>query len=126
MTWTPERTMHDRLCECAGEGLLPSTQHDERGDPYNVWRPCRGTGPWLPDRGHEPTMSFDEYVQRHPNWHAECAIPDARDHEICRLSGRAVARDPGCVPFTPWNALYPLVMSYAKKFGWIEPKIEAV
>lgn len=121
MTWTPQHDRHDRLCECGGEGLLPSTMHDERGDRYTVWRPCKGTGPWRPDYGPEPEMSFDEYVERHPNWREEVAIPDARDHEFCRLTGRVIARDPGCVPFPAHNPLAPLVAKYAKGYGWVDP-----
>lgn len=121
MTWIPQRETHDRLCECGDEGLLPFTARSERGDRYTVWRHCSGTGPWRPDLGPQPEMSFDEYVERHPNWQAECAIPDARDHEFCRLTGRAIARDKGCVPFPAYNPLHPLVTKYAKGFGWIEP-----
>lgn len=124
MTWTPERQPHDRLCECGGEGLLPIKVRDDRRDEYIAWRPCRGTGPWLPDSNPGQEMSFEQYVELRPNWHAECAKPDWRDHEFCRLTGKAIARDKGCVPFPIDNPLWPLVVKYAKRFGWIDPAEE--
>lgn len=124
MTWTPERQPHDRLCECGGEGLLPFKTRDQRGEEYIVWRPCKGTGAWLPDRQPGPEISFADYVDRRPNWYAECATPDWRDREFCRLTGRAIARDPKCVPFPADNPLKPLVDMYAKRNGWIDPAEE--
>jgi hypothetical protein len=123
MTWIPERQLHDRLCECGGEGLLPSTMHDERGDRYTVWRPCKGTGPWRPDYGPEPEMSWEEYTERRPNWFAECGIPDARDHEYARRAARTIVQDHGCIPFPPNNPLASLVAKYVE--GYRHAKEEA-
>jgi hypothetical protein len=121
MTWTPTRQLHDPLCECGGEGLIPFKAKDHRGDHYLVWRICPTTGPWRPDRNAGPEMSFDEYVRRNPNWYAESAKPDWRDHEFCRHNGRAIATDPGCVAFPLDNPLHSLVAHYANSFGWVDP-----
>ena len=121
MSWTPERSGHDHLCECGGEGLIPFKARDHRGDHYIVWRICPTTGPWRPDHGPQPEMSFAEYVNRNPNWYTECAAPDWRDHEYARLAGRTIASDPKCIPFPHDNPLRPLVDQYATRFGWTAP-----
>lgn len=59
---------HQPECECSGMGLIPVDQTDGHGVTYLAWKRCPGRATLLIRSNLGPSLSFYEFVHRHPDW----------------------------------------------------------